>query len=241
MTNDASEMTDEKSPAAVSSMFGRIARRYDAANHLLSGGMDFWWRRRLLREVARGQPKVVVDLATGSGDVAFTLRRGLPQETKIIGLDFCAPMLAEAEKKKARDKRYASLEFRQGDILDLPLPNEMADAVTIAFGLRNLANRDKGLREMKRILRPGGSLFVLEFTQPAKPIRPFYYFYLKRILPKLAGAISGDRAAYEYLNATIGAFPDKKDLSREFEAAGFHDVTAIGLTGSIVALHRAVR
>lgn len=237
--NNRGQLTESPDPVAVNSMFGRIARRYDAANHLLSGGFDFLWRRRLLREVARCQPKMVVDLATGSGDVAFTLARGLPLETRIVGLDFCAPMLVEAERKKAHDSRYAAIEFQQGDILDLPFPDKSADVVTIAFGLRNLADRDRGLREMKRILRPGGTLLVLEFTQPAKPIRPFYYFYLNRILPKIAGAISGDRGAYEYLNATISAFPDKKALSQEFVAAGFTDVHATGLTGSIVALHRA--
>lgn len=228
-------------PRAVESMFGRIARRYDAANHLLSGGIDVLWRRRLLREVARLQPQVVVDLATGSGDVAFTLRRGLPPATRIIGLDFCAPMLAEAEKKKGRDPHFESIEFLQGDILDLPLGDELADVVTISFGLRNLSDRAAGLREMKRILRPGGTLLVLEFTQPARAIRPFYSFYLKTILPKLAGVISGDRSAYEYLNATISAFPNKTKLCEEFLSAGFREVSATGLTGSIVALHRAVR
>ncbi len=232
-------MTNSPDPVAVNSMFGRIARRYDAANHLLSGGIDVLWRRRLLREVARCEPKTVVDLATGSGDVAFALCRGLPPETRITGLDFCAPMLAEAERKKSADPRFAEIEFQQGDILHLPFADETADVVTIAFGLRNLADRDRGLREMKRILRSGGSLFVLEFTQPAKPIRPFYYFYLNKILPKIAGAISGDRGAYEYLNATISAFPDKKALSAEFLAAGFAEVRAKGLTGSIVALHHA--
>src|SRR5690606_19571267 len=131
-----------------------IARRYDAANHLLSGGVDFWWRRRLIREVARCRPETVVDLATGSGDVAFALKKALPEKTRIIGLDFCAPMLAEAEKKKGNDPRYRDLEFGEGDILSLPLEDASADVVTIAFGLRNLADRDKGLREVHRVLKP---------------------------------------------------------------------------------------
>lgn len=239
--------TDKKSPmksnspdpAAVNSMFGRIARRYDAANRLLSGGIDVWWRRRLIREVARCQPRTVIDLATGSGDVVFALRKALPPTTKIVGLDFCAPMLAEAEKKKEAHPAFRDLDFQQGDILSLPYPDSSADVLTIAFGLRNLADRHRGLQEMRRVLRPGGVLLVLEFTQPAAFVRPFYYFYLNRILPGFAGLISGDRAAYDYLNNSISAFPDKRELSQEIRAAGFADVTATGLTGSIVALHRA--
>lgn len=248
--NGKQQMIDEKrqmrhangpDPVAVNSMFGRIARRYDAANHLLSGGVDFWWRNRLIREVVRLEPKTVVDLATGSGDVAFALKKALPPDTKVIGLDFCAPMLAEAEKKKANDPRYHDLEFRQGDILSLPLPDASCEVVTIAFGLRNLADRHQGLLEMKRILKPGGTLLVLEFTQPARLLRPLYYFYLNRILPKAAGLISGDRAAYDYLNHSIEGFPDKAALSEEVRSAGFDKVAAHALTGSIVAIHRARR
>lgn len=228
-------------PVAVRSMFGRIARRYDAANHWLSGGVDFWWRRRLIREAVRSRPGAVIDLATGSGDVAFALKKALPETTRVTGLDFCEPMLAEAERKKGNDPRFRGLEFRRGDILSLPFEEASADLVTIAFGLRNLADRDKGLREMRRVLKPGGVLLVLEFTQPAKLLRPFYYFYLNRILPRFAGLISGDRAAYDYLNRSIGEFPDKHELSGEIRAAGFGNVSARGLTGSIVAIHRAER
>lgn len=226
-------------PVAVNSMFGRIARRYDAANHLLSGGIDFCWRKRLIREAAACRPQNVIDLATGSGDVAFALKKALPAQTTIVGLDFCEPMLAQAEKKKEASPAFRDVEFRQGDILSLPLPDACADLITIAFGLRNLADRHRGLQEMKRVLRPGGTLLVLEFTQPAPLLRPFYYFYLNRVLPPFAGLISGDRAAYDYLNNSIGAFPDKNALANEIRAAGFATVKAIGLTGSIVALHRA--
>lgn len=241
MRNEKRPVTGAPDPVAVNSMFGRIARRYDAANHLLSGGVDFWWRRKLIREAARLHPETIVDLATGSGDVAFALSKAASPHTKIIGIDFCEPMLAEAERKKAANRRFRDLEFRQGDILSLPLADASADVVTIAFGLRNLGDRARGLEEMNRVLRPGGVLLVLEFTQPARPLRPLYYFYLNRILPPVAGLISGDRSAYDYLNRSIGAFPDKKTLSGEIRAAGFGEVTARGITGSIVALHRAVK
>ena len=228
-------------PVAVNSMFGRIARRYDFANRLLSGGTDVWWRRRLVAAVRRSAPSVVLDLATGSGDVAFALSRGLPASVQITGMDFCQPMLDEAEQKKlaAGPVRYANVTFRQGDGLALPLPDQCVDAVTIAFGLRNLAARDRGLREMRRVLRPGGRLFVLEFSQPHPWFRPFYFFYLRKILPLLAGWATGDRAAYVYLNETIEEFPGRATLADEIRAAGFSRVTSCAMTFCIVALHEA--
>ena len=228
-------------PTAVNSMFGRIARRYDLANRLLSGGMDLWWRRRLVAAVNRGAPQKIVDLATGSGDVAFALARRLPPDAQIIGMDFCQPMLDEAEIKKAAAGSFTNITFRQGDGLDLPLANEFCEALTISFGLRNLADRARGLREMHRVLRPGGRLFVLEFSQPQAWFRPFYFFYLRKILPFVAGAVTGDRGAYIYLNETIEQFPGKSALSEEIRAAGFQSVKAASMTFGIVALHEAVR
>lgn len=220
-------------------MFARIARRYDLANRLLSGGMDISWRNRLVRRVARHEPHDVVDLATGSGDVAFALADGLKKESQIIGLDFCEPMLDEAKRKQTTLQRFPNIAFGLGDILALPLPDAAFDVVTISFGLRNLADRDRGLREMRRVLRPGGRLFVLEFSQPYRWFRPFYFFYLRTILPRLAGWVTGDRSAYDYLNRTIGSFPGHTALAEEFQRAGFSSVTAIRMTFGIVALHEA--
>ncbi len=230
-------------PVAVNSMFGRIARRYDLANRLLSGGMDVWWRRKLVQAVEQGRPRDIVDLATGSGDVAFALARQLPPSTQIIGMDFCQPMLDEAEQKKlaAGAGFYANVTFRQGDGLALPLADGCCDALTISFGLRNLADRQRGLSEMRRVLRPGGRLLVLEFTQPQAWFRPFYYFYLRKILPWVAGAVTGDRAAYVYLNETIEQFPNQAELSGEIRQAGFAQVESRGMTFGIVALHVAVK
>ena len=228
-------------PTAVNLMFGRIARRYDLANRLLSGGMDVWWRRRFVAAVRRAAPAEILDLATGSGDVAFELSRALPAAKRIVGMDFCQPMLDQAEKKKltAPPRRYANVTFRQGDALALPLPDASFDAVTISFGLRNLADRPRGLREMRRVLRPGGRLFVLEFSQPSPWFRSFYFFYLRKILPAIAGGVTGDRAAYVYLNDTIAQFPGRAALAEEIRAAGFSSVTARGMTCGIVALHVA--
>jgi demethylmenaquinone methyltransferase/2-methoxy-6-polyprenyl-1,4-benzoquinol methylase len=230
-------------PIAVNAMFGRIARRYDAANFILSGGVDHWWRRRLVAAVRRQAPRAVLDLATGSGDVAFALSRALDSGATIIGMDFCQPMLdqAQARKSAAGADRFRNVTFRPGDGLAIPLPADSQDVITIAFGIRNLADRARGLQEMRRVLRPGGRLFVLEFSQPCAWFRPVYYCYLHRILPRIAGVVTGDRAAYDYLNATIGEFPDRAAFSREITAAGFSAVQARALTLGIVALHEAVR
>ena len=233
-------MTD---PVAVNSMFGRIARRYDLANRLLSGCTDVWWRHQLVAAVHRAGSREVLDLATGSGDVAFALARRLPADAHIIGMDFCQPMLDEAVRKQAAagPSRYPNVTFRHGDGLALPLADASFDAVTISFGLRNLADRARGLREIRRVLRPGGRLFVIEFSQPVAWFRPLYFFYLRKILPFIAGAVTGDRAAYVYLNETIEKFPGRAALEEEIRAVGFTGVSAHGMTLGIVALHEAIR
>jgi demethylmenaquinone methyltransferase/2-methoxy-6-polyprenyl-1,4-benzoquinol methylase len=225
-------------PVAVNSMFGRIARRYDLANRLLSGGRDVAWRRQLVAAALTAPPRDLLDLATGSGDVAFALSRAAP-EARIVGADFCLPMLEEAERKKKAAGGYGNVTFQAADALALPFPPASFDAVTIAFGLRNLADRARGLAEMRRVLRPGGRLLVLEFSQPYAWFRPFYLFYLRRILPAFAGGVTGDRAAYVYLNESIEVFPGRPALAAEIRAAGFTGVSARALTFGIVALHEA--
>lgn len=226
---------------AVNTMFAGIAGRYDLANHLLSGGVDFYWRRVLTRMVSVRKPESVVDLATGSGDVAFKLRDRLGPRVRITALDFCEPMLAEARRKKTAKPAYSDIEFALGDCMALPLPDASADAVTISFGVRNFEDRQRGLREILRVLRPGGRLFVLEFSQPDRWFRPFYYLYLKYILPFVAGLATGDKGAYDYLAGTIENFPTKGALGEQLKEAGFKTVQATGLTFSIVAIHEAVK
>ncbi len=221
-------------------MFARIARRYDVANHLLSGGVDICWRRQLVKTVRLAEPHAILDLATGSGDVAFALSHALPETVQILGVDFCQPMLDEAEIKK-QTRHSANVSFQQGDGLALPLADSSYDAVTISFGLRNMGDLRKSLHEMRRVLRPGGKMFVLEFSRPARWFRPFYYFYLRRILPGLAQLVTGDRAAYIYLNESIEQFPDRDALSAEIRAVGFAEVKARAMSFGIVALHEAVK
>ena len=220
-------------------MFGRIAQRYDLANHLLSIGMDIFWRRKLVRAVHDVHPREILDLATGSGDVAFALADGLSGRIKITGMDFCQPMLDEAEKKRVTDLRWMGIHFQPGDGLALPLPDGSFDAVTISFGLRNMADRHKCLTEIRRVLRPGGWLFVLEFSQPTWWFRPLYFGYLKFVLPRIAGALTGDKLAYDYLCGSIEQFPARATLSVEIVRAGFAAVTATPLSLGTVALHQA--
>ncbi len=222
-------------------MFAGIAGRYDLANHLLSGGIDFHWRNRLAAKVKARSPRSLVDLATGSGDVAFKLRQRLGPEVDIRGLDFCQPMLEEARAKRDQNPAHAGIEFDFGDCMALPLPDNSVDAATIAFGVRNFEDRQKGLREILRVLRPGGQLFILEFSQPDHWFRPFYYLYLKYILPRLAALATGDKGAYDYLAGSIEQFPSKQDLSQQIREAGFASVEATGLTASIVAIHEAAK
>ncbi|MFP4283337.1 MAG: bifunctional demethylmenaquinone methyltransferase/2-methoxy-6-polyprenyl-1,4-benzoquinol methylase UbiE [Verrucomicrobiota bacterium] len=226
---------------AVQTMFAGIATRYDLANRVLSGGLDILWRRRLVRRVRAHQPGVVVDLASGSGDVAFALQRALGPEVEVTGTDFCQPMLDEAQTKQTGDPLLSRIRFQWADCLDLPFADDSIDVLTIAFGLRNLENRARGLREMHRVLRPGGALLVLEFTQPDRWFRPFYFFYLRHVLPHLATLLTRDKSAYDYLGGSIADFPDKTSLSAEIAKAGFPQVTATGLSASIVAIHEAVK
>ncbi len=224
----------------IKQMFAGIAGRYDLANHLLSLGIDYYWRRRLVREVKASRPKSVVDLATGSGDVAFALKKELDHSVKIKGIDFCEPMLAKANEKKSQNKDFQDIEFILGDVLHLPLADNSVDALTIAFGFRNLEDRAKGLREMRRVLsKPNGVLLILEFTQTHPWFRPLYSIYLKYILPILAYLITGESKAYHYLAGSIESFPTKKLISEQIAEAGFKNIKSQSLSFSIVAIHRA--
>lgn len=226
-------------PVAVRDTFSSVAPRYDLANHLLSGGIDFLWRRKLVKQARQGAHNQILDLATGSGDVALALRCGLSAKVKITGVDFCEPMLERARCKRDQQNLEKELnQFLLGDCLDLEFQDESFDLITIAFGLRNLADRKLGLSEMLRVLKPGGRLMVLEFSQPYFWFRPFYYIYLKGILPWLARMVTGDRDAYLYLGSSISEFPDRVGLAQEIKQSGFERVEHEALTFSIVALHQ---
>jgi demethylmenaquinone methyltransferase/2-methoxy-6-polyprenyl-1,4-benzoquinol methylase len=219
--------------AAVRGLFASIALRYDLANHLLSGGLDYLWRWHTGRAVRALQPARILDLATGSGDLAITLRAACP-ESLVIGADFCPPMLAEARRKGVRH-------LVAGDGLRLPFAAGAFDVVTVAFGLRNMASWPDALTEMGRILRPGGHLLVLDFSLPPPPLRWLYRPYLHHVLPRLAGWLTGEKAAYDYLGESIEAFPNGAAMCELIEAAGFAAATATPMTGGIVTLYSARR
>jgi demethylmenaquinone methyltransferase/2-methoxy-6-polyprenyl-1,4-benzoquinol methylase len=214
-------------------MFAAIAQRYDLANHLLSGGLDFLWRRRAARIVREWNPARLLDLATGSGDLALALRAACPAAA-IVGADFCHPMLLEAQRKGAAHLIVA-------DGLRLPFASGAFDAVTIAFGLRNMESWPAALAEMHRVLAPGGHLLVLDFSVPPSPLRYLYRPYLRHILPRIAAFLTGERAAYDYLGDSIENFPRGEAMCALIETAGFTDARCTPLTGGIVSLYTARR
>jgi len=234
-STDYSAVRDDlahQSPEAIAAMFGRVAARYDLMNHVMGGGLDLYWRWRLVRAVIAQRPARVLDLATGSGDVLLALQRHRAYTESAIGADFCLPMLQRARAKKARN-------LLVGDGLRLPFPDASFDAVTIAWGLRNFADRLAGLREMRRVLRPGGRAYVLEFSHPAAWISPLYFWYLRDVMPKYAQFITPERGAYEYLGESIRAFPRQPELAAMMLKAGFSASRWTNLTLGIVALHTA--
>jgi demethylmenaquinone methyltransferase/2-methoxy-6-polyprenyl-1,4-benzoquinol methylase len=219
-------------------MFGSIAKRYDLLNHLLSGNVDKRWRRvvaRRVRERLSSSSSRILDVACGTGDLSVTLFE--ITGAGVIGTDFCRPMLAIAAGKTSGRVRLI-----EGDALDLPFRDGSFDAVTIAFGLRNLANVESGLAELARVLKPGGWVAVLEFSRPANAIlRPLFNLYFRRVLPWLGGVVSGSRSAYTYLPASVQKFPDQSQLSLLMEQAGLDEVRYENLTGGIAALHMGRR
>ena len=221
-----------QSPEAISAMFGRVAARYDLLNHALGGGTDFYWRWRLVRAVQQQRPARALDLATGSGDVLIALQRNHVCSEFAIGADFCLPMLQQARAKKA-------VNLLAGDALRLPFPDASFDALTIAFGLRNFADRLAGLREMRRVLRPGGRAYVMEFSHPVFWFAPIYFWYLRHVMPHYARLLTPERGAYEYLGQSIAAFPRQPGLADLFYQAGFRTVRWTNLTLGIVAIHIA--
>jgi demethylmenaquinone methyltransferase/2-methoxy-6-polyprenyl-1,4-benzoquinol methylase len=223
----------ERKGPAVQAMFAAIARRYDLANHLLSGGMDFLWRRRAAGIIRKWLPQRILDLATGSGDLALTLRRACP-EALLVGADFCHPMLREARRKGLENLITA-------DALQLPLADAEFDVVTVAFGLRNMASWEAALAEMRRVLRPEGHLLVLDFSVPEPPLRWIYRPYLHHILPRLAGWLTSEKQAYEYLGDSIEQFPRGSAMCTLLTNAGFSNATFQPLSGGIVALYTAER
>lgn len=228
---------EEDASRWVRDMFGRIAPRYDFLNHLLSFNIDRTWRARMIRRVADtlADPDArVVDLCCGTADVMITM--GVKSKARVYGTDFCHAMLTAARSKATR-KNIPPLLF-EADGLALPLADGSMDLLTIAFGFRNFASYRRGLEEMVRVLRAGGTAAILEFTPPTRTLfGRAHAFYSRTILPRLGGLISGDREAYEYFPQSVGKFPEPAELAEEMRRAGFADVRYELMTGGSVALH----
>lgn len=217
----------------VRDLFASIASRYELVNHLLSGGMDVWWRHCVAKKVAVWKTSSLLDVATGNGDLAFAILKKTPT-TKIIGVDFCSEMLLEAQKKKS------NVIFLEADGMDLPFDDQNFDTITISFGLRNMASFEKALCEMHRVLREGGHLLILDFSLPTSLLlRPLYRWYLHHVLPHVAGWITGQSDAYGYMGASIEAFPSGEAMCELLKRCGFTDPVAEPLTAGIVTIYTA--
>jgi demethylmenaquinone methyltransferase / 2-methoxy-6-polyprenyl-1,4-benzoquinol methylase len=219
----------------VREMFARIVPHYDLMNRLMTGGQDIYWRR-LTAAAARPRGAVALDLATGTGDLALELYR--QGAARVVGADYCAPMV-EAAAVKLRRRRRTGITLAVGDALALPFADATFDCVTSGFLLRNVVDLEQALREMRRVLRPGGRIVALEITHaPLGPIGGFARWYFRTVVPVLGRLIGDDDAAYRYLPASVDLFPNARRLAQMFEAAGFADVHYRRLSLGCVAIHR---
>ena len=236
-TTPAGAATEREASDWVRAMFGRVAHRYDLANHLLSLNIDRYWRARTVarvRAVLSAPGAKALDLCCGTGDLLLALEAG--GGDAVWGSDFCHPMLTAAAEKIGR-RGFRSRLF-EADALQIPVRDGSLDLVTVAFGFRNLVDYQRGLEEMRRVLRPGGMAAILEFSQP--PNRAFavlYNFYSRRVLPALGGALSGSKDAYAYLPESVRKFPSAEELAEMMRDAGFVEVSFERITGGIVCLH----
>lgn len=225
-------MTHPRTAQEVNHLFSRVAPRYDFLNHLLSGGIDYYWRGFLTQRVREQMPHDLLDLATGSGDLLIALSKSRAFTGLGVGADFCLPMLQVAQQKKVDHLCGV-------DAMQLPYQDESFDAVTISFGYRNVVDRKLALEEIYRVLRPGGYFYLLEFSHPVLWWKEIYWKYLVEILPVTAGAWGVPISDYEYLAETIRRFPHQEKLKRELKEGGFDGVCFWNLTGGIAALHMA--
>jgi demethylmenaquinone methyltransferase/2-methoxy-6-polyprenyl-1,4-benzoquinol methylase len=220
----------------VEDMFDRIAPKYDLLNKVLSVGVDKGWRKKMVAELKPLQPKTMLDIATGTADVAIACMKLQPDH--ITGIDISALMLAEGQKKIEGLGIAQQITLQQADSESLPFADNSFDAITVAFGVRNFQNLDKGLSEMLRVLKPNGKVVILEFSQPEKfPIKQFYNFYSKYILPTIGQLVSKERAAYEYLPESVAAFPYGQEFVKIMNSNNFVNTKCVSLTFGIASIY----
>jgi demethylmenaquinone methyltransferase / 2-methoxy-6-polyprenyl-1,4-benzoquinol methylase len=230
-----------KQPMRIAGMFDAIAHRYDLLNRLLSGGLDQRWRARAVAALRLTPTDVLVDVCTGTADVALSALSSQTPPARAVGVDFSREML-RLGLAKARRRRSRTLLLAQGDATRLPLPDRSADAATIAFGIRNVQQPDAACRELARVLRPGGRLAILEFGLPPSPrFRALYLWYARRVLPVIGRVVSRHQSAYAYLPESVGRFPPPEEFGHLLQACGFPHVEVVPLTLGIVYLYVASR
>jgi demethylmenaquinone methyltransferase/2-methoxy-6-polyprenyl-1,4-benzoquinol methylase len=239
-----SPVTDvSKAPQKIAGMFDAIAARYDLLNHLLSAGIDIQWRARAIASLRLTGMERVVDLCTGTGDLAIAALRGRPRgAARVVGIDFAGAMLRVAAHKIARARLADRVTLVRGDATRIPVADSSADAVTIAFGIRNVERIDAACAEIRRVLKRRGRLAILEFAVPTTPgVSRLYLWYCRSVLPRIGRAVSRHSAAYEYLPASIDAFVAPAEFVKVLRQAGFVDVAAVPLTFGSVILYTGVR
>jgi demethylmenaquinone methyltransferase/2-methoxy-6-polyprenyl-1,4-benzoquinol methylase len=232
-------MPVDKSADRVRRMFGQIAGRYDLLNHLLSLGIDHYWRWQTVRRVPPQGELPILDLCTGTGDLAFAYDRASGGRVNIVGADFCHEMLEIGRRKAAAAGADGRVTFLEADAQALPLPTDTFQIVAVAFGLRNVADTDRGLAEMVRVAAPGGHVAVLEFSSPTRePFKSVYGWYFRHVLPRIGQIIArNSTSAYEYLPASVGEFPQGEALAERMRAAGLGDVRCYPLTLGVATLY----
>jgi demethylmenaquinone methyltransferase/2-methoxy-6-polyprenyl-1,4-benzoquinol methylase len=224
----------------VNRMFDRVAGRYDALNSLMTAGLHHRWRERAAARAELKPGDAALDVCCGTGDLALELAQRVTPGGHVVGCDFSEPML-DLAREKAAERDAPGVRFEWADALELPYDGERFDAVTVGFGVRNLADLDRGLREMARVLKPGGRAVILEITQPTRPpLSLFYSLWFDRIVPML-GALSSDPEAYSYLPESVRSFPSPRGLAEKMDDAGFKAVRYTVLAGGIIAIHSGTR
>ena len=219
-------------------MFDNISGKYDFLNHFLSMGIDIQWRKKVLKIVKKEQPKTILDIATGTGDLAILLSKTNPE--KIVGLDLSNGMLEVGRKKISEKKLDHLITMVQGDSENLPFENSSFDVITVSFGVRNFENLNQGLSEILRVLKSSGTLVVLEFSQPTKfPMKQLYGFYSSYILPLIGKLVSKDNSAYTYLPESVAAFPFGDDFKNILQKIGYNNVSYKALTFGIATVYSA--
>jgi len=235
--------TNRQSPdfaGQVNRMFDRVASRYDALNSVMTAGLHHRWRERAAQRAGLGPGDAALDVCCGTGDLALELAARVAPGGSVVGCDFSEPML-DLAREKASARGADGVRFEWADALALPYDAERFDAATVGFGVRNLADLDRGLREVARVLKPGGRLVILEITQPTRPpLSVFFSLWFDRVVP-LLGAFSSNREAYSYLPESVRSFPDPRGLAEKMDRAGFERIRYTVLAGGIIAIHSGSR